>query len=172
MPRLLIALCCLVSLCLSGCSDSSSSSASSDPPSPSSSSPSPSPTEQPETPEAFVRRWVELANQLGRDGNPAPLLEASHRCDDCTSIATGVAEIYAGGGWIRGGDWRLVGAIELEDHGPRVTCNFRLAVEAGRYKASEDSPIQDTPGGTATIRATITKVGGAFKMNEFVRLAQ
>ncbi len=63
MKRYLAALACCGLLSLSACSDDSSSSA--DPPSPTTSAPSDptsSPTEEGETPEAFVRRWVDAGH--------------------------------------------------------------------------------------------------------------
>jgi hypothetical protein len=172
--RLLIALSCLASLGLSSCSNATSSTADPPPTPPTVSQgtdePSPSPT--PETPEEFVRRWVAVANQLGRDGEPGPLLAASHQCDDCSAIARGVAQIYDAGGWIHGGDWQLVGEITVDRHGPRFVCGFELEIEPGMYRASADASVQTTPGGSARIRATMSKVGGELKMNDFVRLAQ
>ena len=83
MPRVFIALCCLASLWLSGCSDSSSSSADPPTPSPSSSSPAPSPTEVPETPEAFVRRWVEADTHMQNTGDGADYRRLSKKCPSC-----------------------------------------------------------------------------------------
>ncbi len=173
MTRLLVALACL-SLGISGCSDSASPS---DPPpqrAPSSptSAPTSEPTEDRETPEEFVRRWVEAANQLGRDGDPAPLLRASHRCADCEAIATGVAKIYKAGGWIRGSDWTVSGPVEVVQVRKGIICTLHLSIAPGEYKANEHTNARRTPGGNAKIKATLIESAGQFKMRAFVRLAQ
>ena len=60
MKRFLAALTCCGLLALSACSDDSSSSADPPSPTPTSTSSEPSPTQAAETPEEFVRRWVEV----------------------------------------------------------------------------------------------------------------
>ena len=60
MKRFLAALTCCGLLALSSCSDDSSSSADPPSPTPTSTSSEPSPTQEAETPEEFVRRWVEV----------------------------------------------------------------------------------------------------------------
>lgn len=107
MPRVFIVLCCLVSLSLSGCSDSSSSSASSDPPSPtpSSSSPSPSPTEEPETPEEFVRRWVDADTEMQNTGDGEDYRGMSAKCKSCLEYADYIVGIWKAGGYIETRGW-------------------------------------------------------------------
>jgi hypothetical protein len=138
-----------------------------------SSSPPPSPTEDPETPEEFVRRWVALANQLGRDGKPGPLLAASHQCADCSSIAKGVAKIYADGGWIRGGDWEVLDPIRRINSSGRTTVfRFVMHVAPSTYKPSANAKVME--GTEERVRIQVALLGGSgnFKMHEFVRLAQ
>ena len=62
MKRFLAALTCCGLLALSSCSDDSSSSADPPSPTPTSTSSEPSPTQEAETPEEFVRRWVEVGH--------------------------------------------------------------------------------------------------------------
>ena len=72
VQRPFASLACCTLLALAGCSDDSSSSVGPDPsPSVSSSEPAPSPTEteDAETPEAFVRRWVDVDREMQNSGD-------------------------------------------------------------------------------------------------------
>ena len=69
MKRFLAALTCCGLLALSSCSDDSSSSADPPSPTPTSTSSEPSPTEEAETPEEFVRRWVEVEHEMQNTGD-------------------------------------------------------------------------------------------------------
>ncbi len=172
MTRLLLVLSCIASLWVSGCSGDASSTAGPTPSVPTSSAPTSTPTPERETPEEFVRRWVEVANQLGRDGDPKPLLNASEDCAECSAIAGGIAKIYRSGGWIKGGEWTLAGDFKAVARGKVFVCTFELSIDPGSYKSSAEASPQTTTGGSARIRALVAKTNSELKMHEFVRLAQ
>ena len=94
MKRLLAALACCGLLSLSACSDDSSSSCDPPSPTPSSSEPTSTPTEEGETPEEFVRRWVEVDRQMQNSGDVAEYREMSAKCSACMDVADQVEGIY------------------------------------------------------------------------------
>ena len=89
--RRALALTLAVPILLAGCSD--------DPepepkiPETTSSSPTPSPTEsetpEAESPEDFIRRWQEAADEMARTGETAAFMRLSKGCQACVSAGTG-----------------------------------------------------------------------------------
>ena len=98
MKRFLAALTCCGLLALFGCSDDSSSSA--DPPSPTPTSTSTSPTPDAETPEEFVRRWVEVSNEMQNTGKTGEYRSLSRGCRPCTAVADQVEGYFGAGGYV------------------------------------------------------------------------
>ena len=85
VQRLLASLACCGLLALAGCSDDSSSAGPDPSPSVSSSEPSPSPTEteDAESPEEFVRRWVDVDREMQNSGDT----DAYRRCHPSVALA-------------------------------------------------------------------------------------
>ena len=94
MKRYLAALACCGLLSLSACSDDSSSSADPPTPTPSSSEPTSTPTEERETPEEFVRRWVEADTHMQNTGDGAEYREMSAECPNCLEYAHYIEGIW------------------------------------------------------------------------------
>lgn len=101
-PRRALALALAVPALLAGCSD--------DPeptpkiPEPTSSSPTPTPTEsetpEAESPEDFVRRWVEVGDEMQTTGDADEFERLSRNCQACADVVEQVKSIYASGGSI------------------------------------------------------------------------
>ncbi len=109
MKRLLAALACCGLLSLSACSDDSSSSA--DPPTTAptsaSSDPTSTPTDEGETPEEFVRRWVEVDRQMQNSGDTDEYRQITKGCTACKGVADQVEAIYEAGGYVKTDGWQI-----------------------------------------------------------------
>lgn len=100
--RRALALTLAVPVLLAGCSD--------DPepkpkiPETTSSSPTPTPTEsetpEAESPEDFVRRWVEVGDEMQTTGDVAEFERLSRKCQACADVVAQVETIYESGGSI------------------------------------------------------------------------
>ncbi|MEU4418677.1 DUF6318 family protein [Nocardia salmonicida] len=71
--------------------------------SPTSPTPTPSPTQSAtvpadETPEHFIRRWVEVSNAVQLTGDASPYRALTSNCDACDGFADALEKIYAEGG--------------------------------------------------------------------------
>src|SRR6188472_2476256 len=98
--RRTLALTLAVPVVLAGCTD--------DPepkpkiPETTSSSPSPTPTEsetaQAESPEDFIRRWQEAADEMARTGQTAAFMRLSKGCQACITYAEQVSDVFDKGG--------------------------------------------------------------------------
>ncbi|NYE35669.1 hypothetical protein F4692_000773 [Nocardioides cavernae] len=99
--RRAIALTFAVPLLLSGCTEEEPTPKL---PDPTTSSPTPTP-EETETPEVesaedFVRRWVEVGDEMQSTGDVAEFRRMSRNCQACRGVADQVASIYEAGGSI------------------------------------------------------------------------
>jgi hypothetical protein len=173
VPRVLIALCCLLSLLLSGCSDSSSSLSSADPPphTPSSSSPAPSPTEEPETPEEFVRRWVDADNEMQNTGETAKYRKLSSLCRPCIEVADQVERYYAAGGYVKTEGWTIK---SLSTEGSAKSQLVRLAVVSTPTEVVEakGKPVIRLEGGEGTYLLSLKARGPSWVLDDLEAAAQ
>jgi hypothetical protein len=107
VQRLLASLACCSLLALAGCSDDSSSAGPDPTPSASSAEPSPSPTEtdDAETPEEFVRRWVDVDRKMQNSGDTDEYRRLSSKCRPCLEVAKQVEGYYSAGGYVKTDGW-------------------------------------------------------------------
>lgn len=101
--RRALALAAALPLLLAGCSDDEPEPKMPDPP-PSSSSSSSTPIAEPpkeqESPEEFIRRWVQVGDEMQQTGEVAEFRRLSRNCQACAQVVDQVRTIYAGGGSI------------------------------------------------------------------------
>jgi len=60
-----------------------------------------------ETPQEFLRRWVEVQNRMQTTGDTARFLALSDGCADCEAIAQRLSAIYDKGGWVKTSGWTI-----------------------------------------------------------------
>jgi len=110
VKRFLAAVACCGVLPLSACSGDSSSSADPVTPSPtaSSSSAEPSPTEEPESPEEFVERWVDADTAMQNSGDTDTYRLLSQGCSSCMDFADRIEAIYDSGGYVKTRGWIIL----------------------------------------------------------------
>jgi hypothetical protein len=161
-------------LSLSGCSDDSSSSADPATPSPtaSSSSADPSPTEDAETPEEFVRRWVEADTKMTHTGETGTYRAMSKGCKGCQDYADQIEQIYADGGYVETEGWNI---LRARTAGPTNQGIFevRITVDAAptKYVEKEGGPVRTLPGGRVDYIIYVTEVGDSFVTSDFAEVA-
>lgn len=153
-----LALTIAVPVLLAGCSD--------DPertpkmPDPTSSSPTPSPTEseepEAESPEEFIRRWVEANTRMQNSGEVEEYSALSSKCRPCLQTARRVEQIYANGGFVKTGGW-IVGKV-IDRSGATGNPVLDLEIESSpttfRERAGVDT--QKLPGGDIVMRVRLS----------------
>jgi len=153
LKRLIAALASCGVLSLSACSGDSSSSA--DPPSPSptasssSSEPSPTETGPTETPEEFIRRWVDLDTEMQNTGETAAFEATCPRSGSCRRLIRLVRSYYDAGGYIKTGTWHVVRAKVVGGTEVKLQLNVTIKSTPTAYKTSADSPVQRLTGGVS-----------------------
>lgn len=128
---------------------------------PSTSPPTASLTEAPEdeTARQFIRRWVELGNQMQATGETAAFLAvAGPDCDSCQKFADQIAQIYKGGGSVHGGAERIT---EMRRESTSQWVITREAT-ASNYTETSNGPTKTFPGGRYHSRVIVTEVEGKW----------
>jgi hypothetical protein len=158
VKRYLAALACC-GLLLSACSDDSSSSADPPSPTPSSSEPTSTPTEEGETPEEFVRRWVDVDRQMQNSGDSKEFRSISKKCTPCDGLADQIEEIYANGGYVKtdGLEIRRL-KVGTEDSNGEVEVHLWVNSTPTELVESEGAEVQHLPGGKLQYIVTIREL--------------
>ena len=151
MKRFLAALACCGALSLSACSGDSSSSADPGTPSPtatsSSAEPSPTETGPTETPEEFIRRWVDLNTDMQNTGETAAFEETCPRSGSCRRLIKLVRSYYDAGGYIKTAKWSVVRVEDVIGTDDNLQLNIAIRSPRTEYKESAEGPVQTLAGG-------------------------
>jgi hypothetical protein len=152
--RRALALTLAVPVLLAGCSD--------DPeptpkmPEPTSSSPSPSPTEseepEAESPEEFIRRWVEASNEMQNTGETAEYLELSGDCPQCKQVAARVEAAFDAGGFFRTNGWSILKITDRSRSAKRPVLDLRVDSAPTTLKEAKSDEVVRYPGGILVYR--------------------
>jgi hypothetical protein len=174
LTRLLIALTCCA-LGLSACSGDASSSAAERPvPATTTSSVpvEPSASAQPESPEEFVRRWVEVDRVMQNSGDTREYRQMSRRCRACAGLASQIEDIYARGGYVMTLGWTIL-SIKVSPPGPTGRVSLRMKIDAAptEYVEAEGKPVQHLRGGVQEQSVTLSPRGGTWNLEDIEQVA-
>lgn len=152
--RRALALTVLAPLLLTGCSDGDPE-AEPTPKMPDSSSSTPTPTEsespEVESAEDFVRRWVDVSNEMQQTGETSAYLEISGKCRPCKQVAQQVASAFEAGGYVRTDGWTIK-SIKDRSGGGKPIYDVRVNSAPTELKASKTSKPSRLPGGDLVYR--------------------
>ena len=164
--RRALALTLAVPVLLAGCSD--------DPepepkmPETTSSSPTPTPTEsetpQAESPEDFIRRWQEAADEMARTGETGAFLRLSKGCQACTTYAQQVSDVFD-----KGGDVEFKGSevVAVEEDAQRPP-TFVVDVKASKLRINMPGEApQVFPAATQRYRMILKQDDDSFMMANY-----
>lgn len=156
--RRALALTLTVPLLLAGCSDDPAPEPKMPDPTPSSSAPSPteSETAEAESPEEFVRRWVEVSNEMQRTGDVDAYLKISGECRPCKQVARQVASAFEAGGYVKTKGW-TVRSITDRSGGGKPIYDVRVDSAPTELKASKSGKPSRLPGGDLTYRFRLNR---------------
>ena len=164
--RRALALTLAVPVLLAGCSD--------DPepkpkiPETTSSTPTPTPTEsetpEAESPEDFIRRWQEAADEMARTGETAAFMRLSKGCQACATYADQVSDVYDQGGKVAFGGSEVLAIEEDADKPP----TFVVDVKATKLRIDVpgDAP-QVFPAATQRYRMILKRDASSFTMANY-----
>lgn len=123
---------------------------------PASESPSPTPTptatDAKETPEEFIRRWIAVSDAMQVSGETAEFLAMGSNCEGCSKLATRVADIYSGGGFIRTDGMEVTRIRKTGTGAGQIVFDLDVNAAPTRIRESATGPDTRMPGGKATLR--------------------
>jgi len=173
LKRFLAALACCGVLSLSACNGDSSSSA--DPPSPSptasTSSVEPSPTEDPESPEEFVRRWVDVDREMQNSGDTTEYRQLSAKCRPCLEVADQVEGYYAAGGYVKTDGWSIVSAKTARSH-KTASVTIQVLSAPTEVVESEGAQVRRLEGGEGTYLLSLLVADTTWVVTDLEAVAQ
>jgi hypothetical protein len=171
VKRFLAALTCCGLLALSSCSDDSSSSADPPSPTPTSTSSEPSPTQEAETPEEFVRRWVEVDREMQNSGETAEYLRLSRECRPCKAVADQVEGYYSAGGYVKTDGWSIK-SINVAGTKRRSQVTINVVSAPTKYVEAEGEPEQELAGGRGDYLLTLLADDATWVLTDLEAVAQ
>ena len=171
---------CLLSVCLllAGCSDPEPSPTPTPSPSSSSMVVSPSPSEsssappRAETPVQFIKRWIELGNQMQVTGDTTGFRGVSRSCEPCDSLAQRVEGIYRAGGWVQTDGWRLLKVRKIAGTKEHPVVDVEVLSSPTTFVEELDGEEQSFPGGKLIERFELVKVRKEWRMQLYSELSQ
>lgn len=131
-----------------------------------------SPTPQPESAEAFIRRWVEADIRMQNTGDATEFLSLSEKCDACTRLADLVTGFYSAGGYVKTAGWRILGIEVMKPGGSRRLLLVHVDGRPTEYKESSTGVVKRLPGERTQYQFTLREAGTSWKVRDFVEVAR
>jgi hypothetical protein len=147
------------------------------PPTPTSSSSTPtspaptstSSTPQPESAEAFIRRWVEADIRMQNTGDAAEYRTLSRPCSACQDFADLVEGFYKRGGFVKTLGWKVL-ALKSVPGSTRRTPTYLVTVDSRptTYKESKSGPTKRLPGEQTAYRVSLRAVSTSWLVTDLI----
>lgn len=166
--RPLLALALAVPVLLAGCSEDAEPTPKMPEPTTSSSTPTPTESETPqaESPEDFVRRWVEVGDEMQQTGKTTEFRKLSRKCQACADVAKQVESIYDAGGSIEFAGSTVSLLKRVADAPPTFHLDLRTPETIIREANGEE---QRLPAGTGMYLVTLNGKPGEWFVAHYGR---
>lgn len=128
-----------------------------------------SPTPQPESAEAFIRRWVEADIRMQNTGDAAEYRALSRPCSACMDFADLVEGFYKRGGYVKTRGWKVL-ALKSLPGSTRRAPTFLVTVDSRptTYKESEFGPTKRLPGEQTAYRVSLRAATMAWLVTDLI----
>jgi len=143
-----------------------------DPPvSPRPTSSSPTGTPPHESPEAFIRRFAKVEQNMENTGETGAYADMTRRCKECRDLADQVQGFYLAGGYVHWAGW-TIRSIRPYFSAKRPHSYAVSVISAPtNYRESAGGPTKHLDGGPATEIISIKKAGGSWLITARAKLA-
>jgi hypothetical protein len=139
------------------------------------SSPAPtsgSATPEAETPEAFIRRWVDLQREAQNSGDTEELRSLSEKCDPCMAFLRRIDEIYAEGGFIETDGWSIRKIARPMATPDGVQVDVSVTSAPTRFRESTDADTQTLQGGELEERFLLERESSSWLVSGLLEVSQ
>ena len=139
-------------------------------PEPTSSASSPTPVETSDEPEQesaedFIRRWVEVGDQMQVTGSVAEYAAITPKCDACQAFVRNVEQVYARGGFAEFAGSEFVRITRAGAEPPTFDVTKRLPKTVIHHGDSRQPQV--LAAGTTTLRVTLNQADGVWTVTHF-----
>jgi hypothetical protein len=128
---------------------------------------SPAPTQsgtpQAESPEQFIRRWVEAQNDMQVSGDTKEYRCLGYKCDACNGFADTIDGIYAAGGHVETLGWKI---LSLKDGPTNSSFALNVDIRPTVYVELKGGPEKKLPGGSPTEIIQFVKRNGQWRVTQ------
>ena len=133
---------------------------------------SPTPTEQAETAEEFIRRWVAVDTKMQNTGDTAGYRAISEpMCTACDGLADQIEAIYGRGGIVQTDGFEIV-AIDRRGVGSPATYDVSVHSAPTSVKPRSGAAWQHLNGGDFTYELVLSRTPGSWKIRSIAQVAQ
>lgn len=128
-----------------------------------------SPTPQPESAEAFIRRWVEADIRMQNTGDATEYRALSRPCSACQDFADLIEGFYARGGYVKTQGWKVL-SLEQVPASTRRRTTYIVTVDSRptTYKQSESGPIERLPGEKTAYRVSLRAASMTWLITDLI----
>ena len=118
---------------------------------------------------AFVKHYIDLINYAQATGDVAPLkAESSNTCKSCNSVSEVAQSIYAEGGHISGGRWRIKAMFAVAaEPGWIVTARINFGPQVVRK--TDSAAEQNLGGGTLLLNVHAKRMHSGWEVSSWDR---
>ena len=171
--RILLAL--VAAVLLAGCQDDPAVKRADPTPSPSATSTSASPTEsasaEPETAEAFIRRWSDASVAMQNTGNTSRYRSLTSGCKTCAKFADIVEKYYGADGYIRLPGQRITAIEEQLTGTERSVYDVSIDPEPTEYLERAGGEPKNLRGDPIVLRVTLLRSDSTWLFVDYEQLA-
>jgi hypothetical protein len=125
-----------------------------------------------ETPEEFIKRWLQTDVDMQNSGDTAAYRALTPDCVDCQQFADQVERYYAAGGYIRFGGQEMLSSTRLGSNGPRSVYEVVVDPEPTEYATAAGKPSKTLAGEKLTYKVTLAEADQSWLLAEATQLAQ
>jgi hypothetical protein len=138
---------------------------------PISSAPTSSPTTQErETPEHFIRRFVAISNAMEMRGGTSNYLHLTSGCHPCRGLAKQIDDARSRGGFYRSKGWSIK-RITNDVTGSSGSLDVSVTSAPTSFRRSDTAQIQHYTGGDFTFRIGIRWMGTDWRVTSVAQVA-
>jgi hypothetical protein len=159
-------------LLLAGCQDDPEPIVADPTPSPTVVSSSPAESAEPETAEAFIRRWSEASIAMQNTGDSSVYRSLTAGCSTCAKFADLVDTYYKAGGYISIGGQRIKSISPIPADAPNLVYDVSVDPKPTRYAEEAGGPAQTLRGDPAVLRVTLKQEDSSWKLVDYTQLTQ
>jgi hypothetical protein len=130
-----------------------------------------SPDAQPESAEAFIRRWVALHTSMQNTGHSQEFLQVSRGCQACRNLAATVEGIYQAGGQVQTEGWSIEWIKPEAQSGSTDVFRVRVKSAPTTVVRREGAPPERLDGGVTEQRMVLTRKRGEWNLSALSQFA-